>query len=148
MSASREEIYQALFAVVSDAYQWNSAPSRRLKLWGDVPLGDRPALFQFEGEPDAYAYSAQPILSSQKRTIHAKLFAYIDAKDPTIVGSSQINAILDAFDAAIAPDNYDTGLFTLGGLVYSCLISGVPLRDPGDLDGDGLTIVDVEMLLP
>ena len=69
---------------------------------------------------------------------------------PTIIGATALNNKLDAFDAALNPSGADlaTGLNTLGGLVYSCRIAGVPLRDPGDIDGQSLLIVDVEMVLP
>ena len=150
-SASRESIYQALFAIVSSqsVYGWQTT-ARRLKLWGDVPLDEQPALYQFEGEPDKYVYSSGTVYGSQKRTICAKLFCYTNAKDPTIIGSTALNNMLDAFDAALNPSGADlaTGLNTLGGLVYSCRIAGVPLKDVGDIDGQSLLIVDVEMVLP
>lgn len=147
--ASRETIYQALFNVVSSAYPWVTT-SRRLKLWGDVQLDDRPAFFQHQGKGDGYRYSSQTIFGSQVRTLHAWLFFYTNAKDPTIIGASQLNAISDALDAALNPSGADlaTGLQTLGGLVNDCRIINVPVEDCGDLDGDGLLIVEVEMTLP
>ena len=40
------------------------------------------------------------------------------------------------------------GRQTLGGAVYDCRITGVPVRDVGDLDGDGLAVVAVRLVLP
>ena len=73
-TGTREQIMQALFTLVSNAYPW-ATTSRRLKLWGDVPVEDRPALFQFEGGPAPYKYSMDiyPI-----RVIPVKLFCYIN----------------------------------------------------------------------
>ena len=40
------------------------------------------------------------------------------------------------------------GRQTLGGAVYDCKIAGVPVRDTGDIDGDGLAVVSVKLVLP
>ena len=37
---------------------------------------------------------------------------------------------------------------TLGGAVHDCKINGVPVRDPGDLDGDAIAVVTVRIVLP
>ncbi len=61
-----------------------------------------------------------------------------------------MNVALDALDAALAPTGADiaAGRQTLGGAVYDCRITGVPVRDVGDLDGDGLAVVSVRLVLP
>ena len=65
-------------------------------------------------------------------------------------GASAINNALDAIDAALAPAGLDIGLGrqTLGGAVYDCKITSVPVRDTGDLDGDGLAVVAVRLVEP
>jgi hypothetical protein len=40
------------------------------------------------------------------------------------------------------------GRQTLGGAVYDCKVTGVPVRDTGDLDGDGLAVVSVKLVAP
>jgi hypothetical protein len=40
------------------------------------------------------------------------------------------------------------GRQTLGGAAHDCKINGVPVRDTGDIDGDGLAIVSVRLVLP
>jgi len=143
---SREAAFSALFSAVSGAYAWGLA-SRRMKLWSEVPAALRPALFQFESGPEAYQW---PSPATPKRTLEVKLFLYFDARDPTVPGASALNAALDAIDAALAPAGADLALGrqTLGGAVHDCKISGVPVRDPGDLDGDGLAVVAVRLVLP
>ena len=143
---SREAAFSALFSLVSNAYPWGLA-SRRLKLWSETPAHLRPALFQLEAGPETYQWTQ---LATPRRTLEAKLFLYFDARDPTTPGSSAINAALDALDAALAPTGADlaAGRQTLGGAVYDGRITGVPVRDVGDLDGDGLAVVSVRLILP
>jgi hypothetical protein len=143
---SREAAFSALFAAVSGAYPWGLA-SRRMKLWGEVPAAMRPAFFQLESGPETYQWPSPAVL---KRTFEAKLFLYFASQDVTTPGSTAINAALDAIDAALAPSGSDAALGrqTLGGAVYDCKIVGVPVRDTGDLDGDGLAVVSVRLVGP
>jgi hypothetical protein len=143
---SREAAFSALFAAVSAAYPWG-VKSRRLKLWSEVSPESRPAFFQSESDRDSYTW---PSPATPKRTLGARLFLYFNARDPTTIGSTQINAALDAIDAALAPAGADLALGrqTLGGAVHSCKVKEVPVRDPGDLDGDAIAIVNVELVLP
>jgi hypothetical protein len=143
---SREAAFSALFATVSSAYPWGLA-SRRMKLWSDVPSALRPALFQLESGPETYQWTSP---ATPRRSLEAKLFLYFDARDPSTAGASAINAALDAIDAALAPSGLDlaSGRQTLGGVVHDCKINGVPVRDTGDLDGDGLAVVSVRLIAP
>ncbi|MGO9743651.1 MAG: hypothetical protein ACLPN5_19465 [Roseiarcus sp.] len=143
---SREAAFTALFAAVSAAYPWGLA-SRRLKLWSEVPPSSRPALFQLESGPETYQWTSP---ATPRRTYEAKLFLYFDARDPSTPGSTAINQALDAIDAALQPQGLDlaTGRQTLGGVVHDCKITGVPVRDVGDLDGDGLAVVSVRLIAP
>jgi hypothetical protein len=143
---TREAAFSALFAAVSSAYSWGVA-SRRMKLWSEVPAALRPALFQLESGPETYQWASP---ATPKRTFEAKLFLYFDARDPTIPGATAINIALDAIDAALAPtaSDFSLGRQTLGGAVHDCKIMGVPVRDTGDLDGDGLAVVTVRLVGP
>jgi hypothetical protein len=118
-----------------------------MKLWGEVPSSLRPAFFQLESGPESYQWASP---AAPKRTFEAKLFLYFASKDLTTPGSTAINAALDAIDAALAPCGADAALGrqTLGGTVHDCKIAGVPVRDPGDLDGDGLAVVSVRLVAP
>jgi hypothetical protein len=142
---SREDAFSALFDIVASAYPWGVA-SRRLRLWSDVPASMRPAFFQLESGPESYQWTS---LAQPRRTIEAKIFLYFDSRDPLTPGASAVNAALDAIDAALAPQGVDAaaGRQTLGGAVYDCKIAGVPVRDTGDIDGDGLAVVSVKLVL-
>ena len=145
--SSREQAVQALLALVAGAYPWKAPPARRLKLWADVAPIDRPACFLFEGGTESYERGATAV---PKRMLDLKLFVYVDAHDPRAIGASLLNAILDALDTALRPAGADIALgrVTLGGAAYRCAIEGRPLKDPGDLDGDGLLIVPIQIILP
>lgn len=144
--STREPAIAALLARVAAAYPWASPPSRRLKLWSDVPPAMRPACFVFEGGAETYENAS----GTPKRSLAVRLFVYVDAHDPAIVGAAALNAVMDALDAALAPAGADVALgrTTLGGAAFRASIDGKPLKDPGDLDGDGLLVVPVTIVLP
>ena len=149
LNFDREAIFAALFALVSptSVYAWASTPSRRLKLWGDVPLDQRPALYQFEGVEEDVTWTN---LANPKVVLQAKLFVYLNSKDTSVIGATQMNQVLNAIYGALIPTGPDAaarGLQTLGGLVQWARIQGKVFRDPGDLDGDGLAIVPISMLV-
>jgi hypothetical protein len=144
---SREAALGALADLLASAYDWATGPSRRLKLWSDVPMANRPACFIFEGGFETYSWSEGAIA---KRVLEARVFIYLNAKDPTVIGASLLNDVMDALDSAFEISGQDMliGRKTLGGLVYHCRIDGRPMKDPGDLDGDALLIVPVKLILP
>jgi hypothetical protein len=53
---------------------------------------------------------------------------------------------LDVIDAALAP-NPVTRKQTLGGLVSHVWIDGKVMKGPGDLDGDGVAVIPVKILV-
>lgn len=144
---SRNAAVEALRAVVAAAYPWKAPPARRLKLFDQVPPVERPAVFLHEGGDETYAWQSGAI---PRRKIEVKIFVYIDAKAKDAVGAIQLNNIMDALDAALAPKGADAllGRNTLAGTQYMARITGRPVKVPGDLDGDGLLIVPVEIELP
>lgn len=146
MRGPRETALGALTQLVGSAFPWANPPARRLKLWADVPPAERPCCFLFEGGKESYAWANS---AAPKRTLEVRLFIYVDAKDPASIGASQLNEIMDALDAALAPSGAEAplGRNTLGGAVYQCRLDGAPFKDPGDLDGDGLLIAPVKLTL-
>ena len=143
----REPAVTALLARLAAAYPWAAPPSRRLKLWSDVPAAMRPACFLHEGGTETYAEAAS---SAPKRTLALRLFVYADAHDPGRPGAAALNAIMDALDVALAPGAADAALgrCTLAGTAWRCGIEGRVLKDPGDLDGDALLVVPITIVLP
>lgn len=144
---SRNAAVEALKVVVAGIWPWRTPPSRRLKLFADVPAKDRPCAFLHEGGDETYAWQSGAI---PRRRIEVKVFVYIDARDPKTAGSIVLNDIMDAFDTKLAPKDVDAmlGRNTLAGTQYMARIAGRPIKVPGDLDGDGLLIVPIEIDLP
>lgn len=144
MTASRESIYAALFALVSGSAPFKTK-GRRLKMWGDVNPSEKPAIFVAQrGEKYVQGSDATP----QKVTLKADIFIYTNAgKDPNVIPATTLNNLVDAVDAALA-GSIITGRQTLGGLVSHCWIEGDILIDPGDIDGDGLAVIPVRILIP
>jgi hypothetical protein len=140
---SREVISTALLSTLKGAYAWKTT-GRRVVLWDKVPLSQRPALFLAETLPEQYSWTALP---NARRTLGYRLFIYTDAKSPTVIGAQQINEILDALDAALMPPpGFQTQ--TLGQVCQNCRIKEVPHKNPGDLTGDGILVVDIEVFVP
>jgi hypothetical protein len=153
MMNSREAIMAALCACLAKAQfstpingrdSW-ALLSRRLKLWSDVAGADQPALFITEhGENIAYASESLP----GKTTLNVDLFVYISAgRDPDCVPSADLNTALDAIAVCLAAEP-SLGRQSLGGLVTHCRIEGRIVKDPGDLDGQGLALIPVKILAP
>jgi hypothetical protein len=139
---NREAIASALFALVQGSASFATA-SRRVKLWTDVSSADKPAIFMAEhGETYVRKGEALPAVI----TMDVELLIYIDAgKDQSVTPITVLNPLIDAVDAALAPSPV-TGKQTLGGLVTHCWIEGKVMKDPGDLDGDGVAVIPIKIL--
>lgn len=145
MRYPRETYMAALFAQVSAVVAF-ATTGRRVVLPRAMSDAAKPALFMVDAD-ETYAYTAE----AQKVTLRAELWIYTaSGLDPTITPATELNGILDALDAALAPAGADliSNRFTLGGLVDHCRIAGRVLKDAGDVTGLGLAIVPIEMLVP
>jgi len=141
---NREAIITALFSLVSTSASFATA-SRRLKLWSSMPSSEKPALFLVE-RGDNYVRASEAV--PEAVTMQLEIYIYTEAgKDQSIVPASVLNPLIDAVDTALAPSPL-TGLQTLGGLVSHCWIEGKIMKDAGDLDGDGVAVIPVKILVP
>lgn len=149
--ATREQIYAALFTLASTV-TWGASKtfvftSRRVRLWDDLPAV--PALCQGEHAETVSQATRMP----PRRTLTAEWYVYQRiGKDPAAIPATENNNILDAIEAVFVPTFADPGFpdqrLTLGGLVHHCWIDGNILKVPGDIDGDGLLVVPIHMLVP
>jgi|ERR1700691_1410401 len=138
---SRESIMTALFNLVSGSASFVTA-SRRLQLWSSLSPADKPAIFQYERD-DTYTNGKQylPIVE-----MNVDLYIYTaPGMDSGITPISILNPLIDAVDAALAP-SIVTKRQTLGGLVSHVWIDGKIMKDPGDLDGDGIAVIPIKIL--
>lgn len=116
---------------------------RRLKMWQDVSA--QPAIFLHEAEEEIeYPQGIRPV-----HTLHVETYLYSKAgQNPDIAPATALNNMLEALEAALAPDDPASGRFTLGGIVFWCRISGQIEKDPGDLDGQAIAMVPIEIIVP
>ncbi len=115
---------------------------RRVIPWTEVAA--QPALFlrSVEEEVD------YPSTVLQRLTMKAEVFIYSRAgDDPDAVPETALNNLLDALQAAFAPDAM-TQMYTIGGVVEWCRIAGKITKDTGDLDGQALAVFEVEISVP
>lgn len=125
MNFPREQIYSALFSILQGALLAPAGPfktvSRRWQDPSQISPADRPALYQVQkDELAATATNGLPI--NWKATVDLVLYSTGDT-DPSAVPSSELNALLDATEAAIR--SAVPGLAqSLGGIVSHCRIQG------------------------
>jgi hypothetical protein len=139
---NREAIYGALFARLAAAGGFATA-SRRLRHWSDVGPAEQPALFQVQKSETARRDAGLP----PRWTLAVDLFVYARAPDDVTAATAVINPLLDAIEAALAPDPV-TNAQSLGGLVAHCWIAGKVETDEGVLGGQAVAIVPIEILVP
>lgn len=140
---SREAIGTALLALFNRNNAFRTV-SRQVKLWGDTPQTERPSLMLAEhGEEYVREARGQPAYV----TLEYRAFIYTWAKG-VVNPITLLNPLLDAMDAALADHPVTLAPQDLGGLVASVWIEGAIIKDPGDLDGDGIAIVPIKALVP
>ena len=140
MNVSRETIYAALFALVSGAAPFVTA-SRRFRLITDMQPSELPALFQQRsGEETQQTRGIPP-----KYVMRVDLAIYSFNPDTKGAATPQLNALLDAVEAALRP-NPATGIQSLGGLVSHCFISGKTEIFEGELGNRAAAVIPVEIV--
>lgn len=147
MTATREQIYTALFNKLVAATGVVTA-ARRVQLWDQIADTAKPALFTVENSEE-YQYQSENL--PHKIVLNVTVLLYTAAgQDITIIPATQLNNLLDAIDAALAPDiaGANRGKQTLGGLVSHCRIEGSNPKDDGALDGNGVAIRQIKIFLP
>lgn len=115
---------------------------RRLKMWDEVAL--QPALFLHEGDEDNEYHN----IILQKATWKSEIFIYSKGgEDPTTAPVILLNNLLDAVQSVFNPDDPARNVYTIGGLVNWCRLGKI-LKEPGDLDGQAVAVMDVEIIVP
>jgi hypothetical protein len=142
----REEIYQALFALISAATVGGQpafkSTGRRLQGWSQVAAEEMPAFYQLQAGERLKHVRGLPYVNR----LHAELYLFVNQPDnsPTSLVSSLLNPLKDAVIAAIQPAPTDDGQ-TLGGLVHDVHISGFEDRE-GLMGSNAFTVGLVEIL--
>lgn len=145
--SDREDALNALFAL-GQTITWDTPArgfrmsSRRLKNFADLPA--QPAFFQFE---PTESFTQKTNLASIRTLEIWWIIYHQDGASATAVPTTTNSLILDAVEAALAPDDFSDRC-TLGGLAHHCWIEGQVFRDPGDTDNQAMVAVPVRVLLP
>jgi hypothetical protein len=117
--------------------------SRRLKLWTDVAT--QPALFLRSDSEDIAPRAAR---MPAKATMRCEAWVYSKAgAAPDAVPAATLNYILDAIMRVLEPEPVRE-VQTLGGLVHHCWIEGQIELHTGDLDGQAIAVVPINILVP
>ena len=140
MNVSRETMYAALFALVSSAAPFVTV-GRRFRLITEMQPSELPALFQTQVGEDMQQIRGIP----PKCRLNVDLTIYAFNPDPAASASPQLNALIDAVEAALKP-NIVTGVQSLGGLVSHCFISGKTEIFEGGLGNRAAAVIPVEIL--
>jgi hypothetical protein len=147
MSASREAIVEALFALIQQSGDFTTVGRRLVDPEGLDPT-ESPALFVIEHE-DPYDRKQGGFNQLPKREMSVRAIIYNDVgSNQNAIPSTFINNALDKLDTLFLPDSRITNTLTLGNLVLACLIDGAVTRASGDVTGKAMAVVPIRILLP
>lgn len=122
--------------------------SQRLRLPDECDVdSEMPALFVAD-HGESYTPQAERLPNST--TLNYGLYIYLSyGRDPKTVPSRLLNTVLDQIDRALhAATDPVTESCTLGGKVSHTWVEGELVKVPGELDGIGLAIVPIKVLVP
>ena len=115
---SREAAYVALFAQLQTVAGITTF-GRRVRLLEDIKPPEFPCLFMTVGTQTVVPKPGVP----PKRTLGARIFIYTAAPDATVASAIQLNALVDAVEAALKPLGMQPQQ-TLAGAVAHAWIEG------------------------
>lgn len=116
---------------------------RRVHLWTEV--AEQPALF-LRNQQDIV--SSRPTRMPGKTTLECEAWIYSNAGgDPTAVPAVTLNYLIEAIETVLKPSP-GLEVQTLGGLVTHCWIEGAIEKHTGDLDGQAIAVVPINILCP
>ena len=140
---AREPIYAALFARVAAAASFVTA-ERRFRHWSDVAPAEQPALFQRQKSETALV---KTLGAPTVWTFLVELHLYVHSSDPYLTPTMQLNPLLDAVEAALAPAAA-TGIQDLGlpAMVRHAYIAGKIAAEEDTLGNQAIATIPVEIL--
>lgn len=143
MSIDREAIVASLFDYIVFQVPHFKTTGRRLLMWSDEY--PQPALFMRHTADDDQS-ALDPL---QRDSIELELWIYSKAgADPAAQPDVELNRLVKMIRDALAPDDDDRQVFTLGGTVWACGIQGRSERDPGDMDNQSKAVLPIKIILP
>jgi hypothetical protein len=154
-TVNREAIWVALFTLLQAklADAGYAVISRTHVQPPQLSADLQPALFVVQGRE---THAPRPAGFPAKITLSGFIILYYQAPmvllqaigTETINGATQLNAMLQAIDAALLPDHITSGKLTLGGLVEHCWIEGDSDMDTGIYGQQAAAIIPLKILVP
>lgn len=151
-SPTRKAIAAALLAQLTAGGQFTGATGRRDNDPEQAASPGKPGLTLVKPR-EKYSYENEEKRGVPPvRDLYFLAVVYTDVSgDSAAVPADDIDDLLDALDAALAPSVVDQlqngGRQTLGGLVNDCRIEGDVDLAPGDKQGKGETTVPIHVVL-
>jgi len=145
MSIVRETYYGALFALLQSLQTGSTVQTcdRRVRFLHEMGAAELPALFMAVDRQQLLQRRGQP----SRHQLGARIFLYAANPDRHTAAGIALNGLLDALDAALAPQA-GAEVQTLGGLVSHAWIDG-PVEVFEAPQGErAAAIVAVQMLVP
>lgn len=144
MAATREQVYQALYALTDGVSATFKTRGRRIKLPENVASEQQPALFQVQTGEVFEPLSGTPPL----RRMGVAWVIYTNVgEDANAVPSTEINPILDTLEALLKPAPGKDKV-TLAGIVAYARFTGNVEISEGVLGQQAVSIMHVEILFP
>jgi len=148
---ARKTIAAALLTKLTAGGAFTASGRRDSKPEQAASIG-APGLFLLKPR-EVYTYESGANGVPPVRDLHFLALIYTDVgtTDPTQVPADVIDDLLDAIDTALAPSPSDQVMNgarqTLGGIVYDCRIEGDVDIAPGDVQGKGMVLVPIRVVL-
>jgi hypothetical protein len=146
---TREQVMTALLASLA-GIKASGVPlksiGRRVRDPENVSSNDRPALFLVE-HMDSWERPAINLPAKRALTVWALLYTDVGT-DENLIPMTQINQFIEAIEAALAPDTPILNRFTLGGIVFNCMLEGEGIRAAGDTTGKSVAAIPIKIILP
>jgi hypothetical protein len=124
---------------------------RRFRPWEEVNGSQQPAIFLTEPKE---THTRQELQTPAVRTIMYDAFIFINDganKAASVTAITTLNNIADSIDpryGGVLKPEVNSGRQTLGNLVWDCYIEGEIVKVPGDLNGQGVLVIPIKVIIP
>jgi hypothetical protein len=152
-SKNREVIYAALYSLLTPLLDTTTVPipdgkfrhiSRRVRHWEEMDDADMPSLMMSQQREKSQTGIGTGLPYKWKAEIKLYVYAYV-GNDESATPTTQLNALLDAIETAVAPSRQGERQ-TLGGVCHDCRIVGDIETDEGTLGTHAVAMIPIEIL--
>jgi hypothetical protein len=145
---TRNEVSLALFELLKTADGFQTS-SRRFQTFDQIAQAAKPALYVIDYKEE---HMKRDLVTPAVRILYFDVYIFIFTGDPKKTPIDLLNTLIERIDpvsnGVLKPDNAVTNRQTLGNLCYNVYIDGEIVKVPGDLDGQGVAIIPVKVVLP